>query len=83
MNEKNDNNFNNLNGKNNLENDKDKEIDEMIDELYIEEYNPSLGLSKIDNPKYMNAVIQCFSHIPDITDKIINLHCDSNFKYNL
>ena len=83
MNEKNDNNFNNLNGQNNLENDKDKEIDEITEELYIEEYNPSLGLSKIDNPKYMNAVIQCFSHIPDITDKIINLHCDSNFKDNL
>ena len=75
------------NNKNNLEiqkeNEKDKEINEIIEELYIEEYNPSLGLTKIENPKYLNSVIQCFAHIPAITNKIINLHNDQNFKNNL
>ena len=78
---------NNQNNQNNLdiqkENEKDKEINEITEELYIEEYNPSLGLTKMENPKFLNAVIQCFAHIPDITDKIINLHNDQNFKDNL
>ena len=65
------------------EKEKDSEIDEIIEELYIEEYNPSLGLTKIENPKYLNAIIQCFAHIPDITDKIINLHIDQNFQNEL
>ena len=81
-----DNNNNNQN-ENNLEiqkeNEKDSEIDEIMEELYIEEYNPSLGMTKNENPKYLNAVIQCFAHIPDITDKVINLHNDENFKSNL
>ena len=75
------------NNKNNLEiqkeNEKDKDINEIMEELYIEEYNPSLGLTSIENPKYLNSVIQCFAHIPAITDKIINLHNDRNFKNNL
>ena len=86
INSMNNNNINNMNSQNtnNINNDKeDEEIDEIDEELYIEEYNPSLGLSKIDNPKYLNAVIQCFAHIPDLTDKIINLHLDENFKNNL
>ena len=54
-----------------------------MEELYIEEYNPSLGLIKLDYPNFLNSLIQCFAHIPDITDKIINLHLDLNFKNNL
>ena len=57
----------------------DDEVDKIEEELFIEEYNPSLGLINIDNPKYLNALIQCFAHIPIITDKIINLHLDPNF----
>ena len=83
-NENNDfNNENNLNNENQVDNDKENEINEIIEELYIEEYNPSLGMTKIDNPNYMNAIVQCFAHIPCITDKIINLHCDDNFKNEL
>ena len=65
------------------EKEKDSEIDEIMEELYIEEYNPSIGITKVENPKYLNAIIQCFSHMPDITDKIINLHLDQNFKNSL
>ena len=64
-------------------NDHEDEINELIEELYIEEYNPSLGLIKLDYPNFLNSFIQCFAHIPGITDKIINLHLDLNFKDNL
>lgn len=79
----NDNNENNLNNGNELDNDKENEINEITEELYIEEYNPSLGMTKVDNPNYMNAILQCFAHIPCITDKIVNLHFDENFKNEL
>ena len=83
-NENNDlNNKNNLNEENQIDNEKEKEIDEITDELLIEEYNPSLGMKKIDVPNYMNSIVQCFAHIPDITNKIINLHIDPNFKDEL
>ena len=79
--------YENNNNKNNLEiyreNEKDKDINEIMEDLYIEEYNPSLGLTSIENPKYLNSVIQCFAHIPAITDKIINLHNAKNFKNKL
>ena len=78
------NNFNAIdNLENQKENEKESEIDEITEELFIEEYNPSLGLTKSENPKYLNSVIQCFAHIPDITDKIINLHNNENFQNNL
>ena len=64
-------------------NDHSEEINEINEELFIEEYNPSLGLTKINYPKFLNSVIQCFAHIPDITDKIINLHLNPNFKDTL
>ena len=76
-------NFNTIENDNKLEKEKDSEIDEITEELFIEEYNPSLGLTKNENSKYLNAVIQCFAHIPDITDKIINLHTNENFQDNL
>ena len=79
----NDNNENNLNNGNEIDNDKENEINEITEELYIEEYNPSLGMTKVDNPNYMNAILQCFAHIPCITDKIVNLHFDENFKNEL
>ena len=79
----NDDNENNLNNGNELDNDKENEINEITEELYIEEYNPSLGMTKVDNPNYMNAILQCFAHIPCITDKIVNLHFDENFKNEL
>jgi CCR4-NOT transcription complex subunit 7/8 len=77
------NNENNLNNENQMDNDKENEINEITEELYIEEYNPSLGMTKVDNPNYMNAILQCFAHIPCITDKIVNLHFDENFKNEL
>ena len=79
----NDDNENNLNNGNEMDNDKENEINEITEELYIEEYNPSLGMTKVDNPNYMNAILQCFAHIPCITDKIVNLHFDENFKNEL
>ena len=79
----NENNENNINLDIQKENERDKEIEEILEDLYIEEYNPSLGLVKIDNPKYMNAVIQCLAHIPELTDKIINLHSDEKIKKEL
>ena len=81
MNENNDNNQNILDFK--KEGERDKEIEEILEDLYIEEYNPSLGLVKIDNPKYANAIIQCFAHIPELTDKMINLHSDPKIKNEL
>ena len=64
-------------------NDHEDEINEISEELFIEEYNPSLGLVTLDYPNFLNSLIQCFAHIPGITDKIINLHLDLNFKNNL
>jgi ubiquitin C-terminal hydrolase len=81
MNENNDNNQNNLDFK--KESERDKEIEDILEDLYIEEYNPSLGLVKIDNPNYLNALIQCFAHIPELTDKMINLHSDPKIKNDL
>ena len=56
-------------------------------ELIINQYNPCLGLLDIENPIYMNSILQCFAHIPEITDLIINIHLDPNFEnkpsYNL
>ena len=75
-------NGNNLNDEN-QKMDNEKEIDKITDEILIEEYNPSLGMKKIDVPNYMNSIVQCFSHIPEITNKIINLHIDPNFKDEL
>ena len=40
-------------------------------------------MTKEDNPNYMNAIMQCFAHIPCITDKIVNLYYDENFKNKL
>ena len=73
-------NNNNQNISNSInENENDYDLNEIKEELFIEEYNPSLGLTKQDNQKYMNAVLQCFAHIPEITDNIINLHVDPNY----
>ena len=58
-------------------------VDEIIEDLVVNEYNPCLGLLKIENPICMNAVIQCFSHIPEITNCIINIHADTFFKNKL
>ena len=58
------------------------DIDDIKEELFIEEYNPSLGLDKLENPNYMNSILQCLAHIPEITEKIINLHVDPDFKNN-
>ena len=66
--------------------DSDENISKLNqkDDIVVEEYNSSLGLCKIDHPNYMNAIIQCFAHIPEITEPIINIHnSDLNFKSNL
>ena len=73
----------NNNIQNNNLNDHEEEINDIIEELYIEEYNPSLGLIKMDYPNFLNSLIQCFAHIPEITDKIINLHLNPNFTKSL
>ena len=28
----------------------------------------------------MNAILQCIAHIPEVTDTIINLHINPNYK---
>ena len=28
----------------------------------------------------MNSILQCFAHIPEITDSIINIHLDPSFE---
>ena len=61
-------------------NSKGFNLDDIKEELFIEQYNPSLGLTKIENPKYMNAILQCIAHIPEVTDTIINLHINPNYK---
>ena len=71
------------NNQKNIINDHEDEINDIVEELFIEEYNPSLGLIKIDYPSYLNSLIQCFAHIPDITNKIINLHIDPYFNKSL
>ena len=76
------NNENIINNENKI-NDHEEEINDIIEELNIEDYNPSLGLIAMDYPKFLNSLIQCFAHIPDITDKVINLHLDLNFKNGL
>ena len=76
------NNSNKINTIKEEENNVEFDIDDIKEELFIEEYNPSLGLDKLENPNYMNAVLQCLAHIPEITEKIINLHVDPDFKNN-
>ena len=73
----------NKNNQNNQNNEYEKEINDIVEELFIEEYIPSLGLMKMENPSYLNPLIQCFAHIPDITNKIINLHLDPFFSNSL
>ena len=63
----------NMKNNNKEEDSNENEIDNLKGNLYIEEYNPSLGLQKIEEPKYFNALIQCFAHIKEITDEIINI----------
>jgi ubiquitin C-terminal hydrolase len=74
--------FNNEDKMRNIKNE-EFNIDEIKEELFVEEYNPSLGLYKNENINYMNAVLQCFAHITEITDQIINLHLDPYYKDNL
>ena len=50
-------------------------------ELVINQYNPCLGLFTIENPNYMNSILQCFAHIPEVTEAIINIHLDPNFEH--
>ena len=76
-------NKNEQNNINKINNEHEDEINNIEEELFIEEYNPSLGLMKIENPNYFNSLIQCFAHIPDITNKVINLHQDNFFNKNL
>jgi hypothetical protein len=78
----NENGFNNEDKMRNIKNE-EFNIDEIKEELFVEEYNPSLGLYKNENINYINAVLQCFAHISEITDQIINLHLDPNYKDNL
>ena len=73
----------NKNNQNNQNNEYEKEINDIVEELFIEEYIPSLGLMKMENPSYLNPLIQCFAHIPEITNKIINLHLDPFFSNSL
>ena len=68
---------------NKISNEHENEINDIVEELLVEEYNPSLGLMKMENPSYLNSFIQCFAHIPDITNKVINLHLDENFSKTL
>ena len=59
------------------ESDEEDNVKDIKEDLLIDEYNPSLGLSKIQNgTNYLNAIIQCFAHINDISDNIINLKED-------
>ena len=76
------NDLNNQNA-NKISNEHENEINHIVEELFVEEYNPSLGLMKMENPSYLNSFIQCFAHIPDITNKVINLHLDENFSKTL
>ena len=76
------NDLNNQNA-NKTSNEHENEINDIVEELFVEEYNPSLGLMKMENPSYLNSFIQCFAHIPDITNKVINLHLDENFSKTL
>ena len=76
------NDLNNQNA-NKISNEHENEINDIVEELFVEEYNPSLGLMKMENPSYLNSFIQCFAHIPDITNKVINLHLDENFSKTL
>ena len=76
------NDLNNQNA-NKISNEHENEINDIVEELLVEEYNPSLGLMKMENPSYLNSFIQCFAHIPDITNKVINLHLDENFSKTL
>ena len=68
------NNYDKNEGNSELKNENIYNDNEVNEELIIEEYNPCLGLAKIENPNYLNSLIQCFAHIPEITDQIINIH---------
>ena len=73
----------NLNGQISIKKEsslKDFNIDDIKEELFIEDYIPSIGLTKTENPKYINSIIQCFAHIQEISDIIINIHIDQKYK---
>ena len=65
------------------ESNNENNINEINEELIIEEYNPSLGLCKNEFPNYMNSIIQCFAHISELTNSIINIDIDPNFTKDL
>ena len=81
----NDNDYNNKNIKDKFlypEDNNNQNIQKRKDnELIVNQYNPCVGLFNIENPNYMNAIIQCFAHIPEITDAIVNIHLDPNFEH--
>ena len=76
--------FDNIKDNNDTPEDNDKYIENSIDkikeELFIEKYNPCIGLCKTEGPNFLNEILQCFAHIPEITDYLINIHLDPYFK---
>jgi len=62
---------------------KESNIDKIKEELFIEKYNPCIGLYKTEGPNYLNEILQCFAHISEITDYLINIHLDPYFKDKL
>ena len=84
---------NNINDNNETPHDNDNDnnndiykkfnIEDINEELFIEKYNPCIGLSRTEGPKYLNEILQCFAHISEITDYLINIHLDPYFKDRL
>ena len=79
--------FNDIKDNNDTPEDKDiyleSSIDKIKEELFIEKYNPCIGLCKTEGPNYLNEILQCFAHISEITDYLINIHLDPYFKDKL
>ena len=79
--------FNNIKDNNDTPEDNDiyleSSIDKIKEELFIEKYNPCIGLCKTEGPNYINEILQCFAHISEITEYLINIHLDPYFKDKL
>ena len=76
--------FNNNNSNNTFINRSNKNVsinpNVLQTQTKINKLGPSLGLERVDGPNNLNAIIQCFAHIPEVSEGILELGYNKFFK---